>query len=220
MVHAAVMALLLLGGAGQPDEALAWEPDKFLDAAQTKGQATSERAQALAQRIAQAAVLPERERLKLLNDFFNRRVRYAEDIDVWGQRDHWASPLEMLEKGRGDCEDYAVAKYFSLIASGVSAAKMRMVYVRAVTGTRSFAHMVLAYYPEPMAEPLILDNLVPGIEPASRRDDLAPVFSFNAEGMWSGVGAAKAGDPLARLSRWREVLSKTREEGWWSYIGK
>jgi len=53
------------------------------------------------------------------------------------------------------------------------------------------------------------------IRTASKRPDLAPVFSFNAEGLWQGVGKADAGDPVARLSRWRDVLSKARQEGVW-----
>ena len=63
------------------------------------------------------------------------------------------------------------------------------------------------------AEPLILDNLITDIRPASRRPDLTPVFSFNSEGLWQGVGGPVAGDPTARLSRWREVLGKARAEG-------
>jgi hypothetical protein len=76
------------------------------------------------------------------------------------------------------------------------------------------AHMVLAYYAAPGAEPMILDNLITELRPASRRPDLVPVFSFNSEGLWQGVGAqAAGGDPTARLSRWREVLAKARAEG-------
>ena len=62
------------------------------------------------------------------------------------------------------------------------------------------------------SEPLILDNLVSEVEPASRRDDLVPVFSFNAEGLWAG-GRAARGDPTARLSRWRDLLSRLAKEG-------
>ena len=77
------------------------------------------------------------------------------------------------------------------------------------------AHMVLAYYPTPNAEPLILDNLISDIRPASRRPDLVPVFSFQCRGFVARCGAASAGDPAARLSRWRDVLSKVKAEGWW-----
>jgi predicted transglutaminase-like cysteine proteinase len=92
-------------------------------------------------------------------------------------------------------------------------ARLRLVYVRAQVGGAVQAHMVLAYYAAPSAEPLILDNLVGELRPASRRPDLVPVFSFNSDGLWEGVGAKVAGDPLARLSRWREVLAKARAEG-------
>lgn len=157
----------------------------------------------------------EAEQLKEINRFFNAKLRFTDDLALWNQVDYWATPVEALRRGAGDCEDYAIAKYFSLISLGVSPAKMRMVYVRAQLGGGVQAHMVLAYYPEPTAEPLILDNLITDIRPASRRPDLAPVFSFNAEGLWQGVGGSSAGDPVARLSRWREILSKAKAEGWW-----
>jgi hypothetical protein len=78
---------------------------------------------------------------------------------------------------------------------------------------RPQAHMVLAYYAAPGADPAVLDNLVTGVLPAAQRDDLTPVFSFNAEGMWQGLGTQLAGDPVERLSRWRDVLALARSEG-------
>jgi hypothetical protein len=107
------------------------------------------------------------------------------------------------------------------------------VYVRATVVERdgrvaSQPHMVLAYHGAQstpaaggasgasMAEPLILDNLRTELLPASRRADLQPVFSFNAQGLWQGgslVGAQPAGDPLQRITRWREVWQRLRAEG-------
>ncbi|MED5620107.1 transglutaminase-like cysteine peptidase [Ideonella sp. BN130291] len=192
---------------------LAWDAGRMDAAAKRLGPRALAGAQALQPLIAQAAALDEAARLPLVNEFFNRRVLFRDDTTVWGQVDYWASPLETLNKGEGDCEDYAIAKYFSLLAAGVPVAKLRMVYVRAQVGGGVQAHMVLAYYPAPDAEPLILDNLVGEVRPASRRPDLAPVFSFNSEGLWQGVGGSSAGDPVARLSRWREVLEKAKAEG-------
>ncbi len=161
-----------------------------------------------------AAALDEESRLDHVNAWFNRRIVFRRDDAVHGDADHWASPLEALAAGQGDCEDYAIAKYFGLLAAGTPVGKLRLVYVRAqVAGNDAQAHMVLAYYPQPSAEPLILDNLVTSVRPASRRPDLTPVFSFNSEGLWQGVGSQSAGDPQARLSRWRLVLSKARNEG-------
>ena len=163
--------------------------------------------------LQQSGSLDDEGQLAAVNGFYNRRIVFAEDSAVWGQEDYWASPMETLDKGRGDCEDYAIAKYFTLLALGMPSSRLRMVYVRAQIGGASQAHMVLAYYAQPEAEPLLLDNLVTSVRPASRRPDLTPVFSFNSEGLWQGVGAQSAGDPQARLSKWRDVLAKARAEG-------
>lgn len=205
--------VLVLGFAWVGTEA--FESPKVVLAAQKMGPAALARAQALLQEIAEVTSQDEDSRLKAINTFFNRQILYRDDRETWGVVDYWASPLETLAKGQGDCEDYAIGKYFSLIAAGIPSVKMRMVYVRAQVGSIIQAHMVLAYYPEPNAEPLILDNLVTEIRPASRRPDLVPVFSFNAEGLWQGVSGSSAGDPSARLSRWRDVFVKAKAEGWW-----
>ena len=193
--------------------AAAYDAARVLEAAAGRGPRVVEQAQALVQQIERSGAQEELQRLKDVNDFFNRRLAFRDDAVTWGLPDYWASPLESLDKRAGDCEDYAIAKYFSLAAAGVPTARLRMVYVRARMQGQSLAHMVLAYYAQPGAEPLILDNLRPEVLPASQRPDLTPVFSFNAEGLWQGVAGASAGDPAARLSRWREVLLKARAEG-------
>lgn len=159
------------------------------------------------------------ERLKKVNDFFNRQITFGEDQAIWNQPDYWATPLETLGRGAGDCEDFVIAKYFSLKEIGVAPEKLRLIYVRAKIGSgdaaASQAHMVLAYYSQPEAEPMVLDNLLNDIRPASRRPDLVPVFSFNSEGVYTGVSAKEA-TPAAgvgRLSRWEELLKRARAEG-------
>jgi predicted transglutaminase-like cysteine proteinase len=191
----------------------AWDRSRMAAAAQPYGAQAMVGAVDLTALIARSEKQPELARLTALNDFFNQRIRFAGDVETTGQVDEWASPLELLGRGAGDCEDYAIAKYFSLIAAGVPSARLRMVYVRADLDGGTIAHMVLAYYPQPTAEPLILDNLQPGIVAASLRRDLHPVFSFNAEGLWQGTGSQAAGDPVARLSRWRDVIAKARVQG-------
>lgn len=153
--------------------------------------------------------------LREVNDFFNRRIEWVDDIDVWGQEDYWATPLEALGEGRGDCEDYSIAKYITLTQLGVPVATLRMIYVKARLGRSdtTIAHMVLGYYATPSAEPRILDNLQPSIVPARQRTDLEPVFSFNSEGLWTGSSTSSKADPVARLSRWRRVLARMTEQG-------
>lgn len=194
----------------------AWDRDRMTQAAQRVGPRASAAVKLLQPLLAEGAGKDQTALLAAVNDFFNRRVVFTDDATAWGENDYWASPLETLEKGQGDCEDYAIAKYFSLLAAGVPVHKLRLVYVRATIGGPggvTQAHMVLAWYAQPGAEPLILDNLVGELRPASRRPDLTPVFSFNSEGLWQGTAGAPAGDPVSRLSRWREVIAKARAEG-------
>lgn len=203
---AALMALTLLAPR-------AWDRDRMQLSARQHGPKAVVAVRALQALLTELQPLDENDKLTAINEFYNQRIVYSTDTQVWGLTDYWASPLEMLEKGRGDCEDYVIAKYFSLVALGVPAARLRLVYVRAVLAGVVQAHMVLAYYPRPGAEPLILDNLVEDMRLASARTDLTPVFSFNSVGLWQGVGTQGGDDPTTRLSPWRDVLAKARAEG-------
>ena len=155
--------------------------------------------------------------LRQVNDFFNRRVKFGEDQGIWGQSDYWATPMETLGRGAGDCEDFAIAKYFTLLLLNIPEEKMRLIYVQAslggVNSSITQAHMVLAYYSTPEAEPLILDNLINELQPASRRPDLLPVFSFNTQGLWQGASGARGAGGPSSLSRWQELLRRVRAEG-------
>ncbi len=125
--------------------------------------------------------LPIDEKLYRVNNFFNE-LEFVDDIDHWGKDDYWATPVEFLATEGGDCEDFVIAKYFSLKELGIPAEKLRLMYVTA-TRLRQ-AHMVLAYYEQSNSVPLVLDNINRRILPASRRRDLLPVYSFNGDGLW------------------------------------
>lgn len=164
--------------------------------------------------IEEARELPDQDKLNKVNTFFNRRVLYQTDMQVWQQEDYWATPLEFMGRGAGDCEDFSIAKYITLQMLGISNEHLRLSYVRYKVGaTPPIAHMVLGYYPEPTSEPYILDNMISSVRLASMRSDLSPVFSFNSDGLWVGGATASSADPTARLSRWRDVLDRMRQDG-------
>lgn len=151
------------------------------------------------------------ELLNAVNAFFNG-VSYVTDLTQWGMDDYWASPAEMLASNGGDCEDYSIAKYFALKELGVPIERLRITYVKAVRLNQ--AHMVLAYYAEPNAVPLILDNLEGKVRPASERTDLVPVYSFNDEDLLlsrPGQPDARAGSPT-QIRLWRGLLDKLEKE--------
>lgn len=149
----------------------------------------------------------EQDKLKLVNDYMNM-MQFVTDISHWGKQDYWATPLEFLISGGGDCEDFSIAKYFTLLALGVSDKKLMITYVKAIELNQ--AHMVLTYYETPESVPLVLDNLNKEILPADKRSDLLPVYSFNGTGLWQakelGIGN-KVGDSTD-LKRWADLQSR------------
>lgn len=155
--------------------------------------------------------------LQRVNQFFNQELRYVEDIDLWRVDDYWATPVEALWRGAGDCEDFAIAKYFSLRQRGMPAEKLLITYVKVLNPER--AHMVLTYYPDNDGEPLVLDSLIDTLEPADSRKDLLPVYAFNGEGVWlpdatdATIGSASIAGDIKQLSRWQDVLNKMKAEG-------
>ena len=159
------------------------------------------------------------EKLKRVNEYFNRRIAFNSNLEVWGQGDYWATLLETLSKQKADCKGYVVAKYFSLLELNIPVNQLRLIYVKArIGGEQSpmqLSHMVLAYYPTPGAEPLVLDNLITEIRPASRRPDLLPIFSFNSDGIFVGNsgGASVGPGGVGQLSRWADLLRRVHAEG-------
>jgi predicted transglutaminase-like cysteine proteinase len=147
------------------------------------------------------------EKLEKVNFFFNT-LEFVSDADHWGKEDYWATPVEFLATGGGDCEDFTIAKYFTLKILGVKEKKLNMTYVKALQLNQ--AHMVVTYYEKPGSEPLVLDNLVNDIEPASKRKDLLPVYSFNGTGLWIAKqrGKGKRVGSSERLGRWQGLLER------------
>jgi predicted transglutaminase-like cysteine proteinase len=166
---------------------------------------------ALQELVAASPGISESGKLQRVNAFFNR-VNYDTDSALWDQKDYWATPFEVLGVNSADCEDYAISKYFTLISMGVDEDRLRITYVKSLK--RDEAHMVLAYYPSAEAEPLILDNLTEGIQPAGERDDLVPVYSFNGADLWLAVNrieGKKVGE-ADRISRWQAYQAKLLQQ--------
>jgi len=160
----------------------------------------------------------DKEKLMYVNNFFNSRIKWVSDLDNWKAEDYWATPLETMARKKGDCEDFSISKYITLLLSGMPDAKLRITYVKAridtASGAKNQAHMVLAYYPKPNAEPVILDNMVKDIVRGSLRRDLKPVFGFNTGVITVGHGTKASNEsPTNRLSRWGDALAKMKSEG-------
>ncbi len=154
----------------------------------------------------------ERKKLDEVNRFVNK-VRFVSDQNAWGLKDYWARPVEFLGRNKGDCEDFVITKYFMLRKSGVPEERLFFTYVKALKLNQ--AHMVLSYYETPKSIPLVLDNLNFKILPASKRNDLAFVYSFNARALYlnrqKGLGKIVPGG-RDKNRKWAIFLEKIEKE--------
>src|SRR5215813_5301610 len=128
--------------------------------------------------IAELQGKDEMTQLKEVNSAFNAH-RYILDIDNWGIEDYWATPYQFLKKN-GDCEDYAIAKYFSLKALGIPVEDMRVVALQDLN--LNLGHAVLVVYVGDT--PMLLDNQIASVVPANSIHHYNPVFSINETGWW------------------------------------
>ncbi|MCH1931045.1 transglutaminase-like cysteine peptidase [Shewanella sp. A25] len=162
------------------------------------------RAKAWFKVLTEGQSLSEKEKLVKVNNFFNM-FRFVDDIKLWGISNYWATPMEFIGVNGGDCEDFSIAKYFTLLQLGVPEDKMRITMVKATTVNQY--HMVLAYYDTPSSVPLVLDNLDRTIKPATQRRDLLPVYSFNGKQLWLNKeqGRGVLAGSSARLEKWNDL---------------
>lgn len=146
--------------------------------------------------------------IRRVNHFFNASINYEIDLTLWGKKDYWASPVETIGRGRGDCEDYAIAKYFTLTSLGVDPNKLRLMYVRQLKVNQP--HMVLIYFEHPKAVPFVLDNFKSKVLPANKRRDLKPIYSFNAQGLWmaKAKGLGRKVTNSKGVSAWHNLIKR------------
>ncbi len=204
-----VLFLVMLAFSTSTSLALNTQEQRWVDAvSNTYGPRAGKRVESWRNELSKYKSLPERDKLTKVNNFFNQ-LYFVNDINLWGKNDYWATPLEFLGSNAGDCEDFTIAKYFSLLELGVSDKKLRLVYVKAIELNQF--HMVLAYYSKPSAEPVLLDNINPQIKRASVRKDLLPIYSFNGKNLWlmksrQGQLAGKS----SRLSLWNDLRAREK----------
>ncbi|WP_233401776.1 transglutaminase-like cysteine peptidase [Marinomonas ostreistagni] len=208
--HSGILVILLMAGITTPF-LIADVSQKYINLAKKIGAQYGNRAElrimAWRRTVEESRGLSVSLQLQNINNFFNM-LQFVNDQQHWGKNDYWATPIEFLATGGGDCEDFTIAKYFALRELGVPDEKLRLVYVKALSLNQH--HMVLAYYHTPTSVPVILDNLDKTIKPAIQRNDLLPIYSFNAENLWlakeKGRGQLVGGS--SRLSLWTDLNNR------------
>jgi len=158
---------------------------------------------------AEAGRLAARARVDFVNRAVNQRMSYRARSAEPG-RLRWRLPEESLAERAGDCSDYAIAKFFLLLAGGAPEGSVRLCYAIQrppdLPGLRRPHLVTLAR--QPASDPLVLDidNLL--VIPLSLRSDLEPVFSFDRERLHAGFDGADRGSATATLKPWGELIAR------------
>ena len=125
--------------------------------------------------------------------------------------DYWMTPKEFFIAGSGDCEDYAIAKFYTLKYLGVDPKKLYLSVVK-VKGSSSF-HMVLLYLKDKNSIPLVLDNLSWKVLPLNKRRDLTSMFAFNevdARGFKNKKIYKKVKIDWGKEDKWKNFLERLK----------
>jgi len=209
-LHVSIIALLYIHNPAHANHLQKIFPQTLIKKVQKKyDNETRDRLQSWLDLMATGAKLDDRGKLERVNHFFNR-MKWVEDRELWGQKDYWATPLESLLKNAGDCEDFSIAKYFSLLHMGVSEEKLKISYVKYRQGQQ--AHMVLTYFSDPNSDPLILDNMNNDILKGSERTDLTPVFHLNSFGVWKNEDLSERLGNVDDIQQWKSMVQRLRRE--------
>lgn len=176
------------------------------------GEAAFQRGERLNQLLLELKAKDTKTKLLEVNRFFNQ-ARHRFDQEVWGESDYWATPEEFIGRHTGDCEDFVIAKYFTLRYLGIADEHLYLTYVKALK--QNIAHMVLSYFETPQSIPLVLDNYDLRILSADKRTDLLPIYSFNAESLFLTNASAGLGKRLptdkVKNSKWTKLLGSLKE---------
>lgn len=124
-----------------------------------------------------------RQKVEAVNNYINAKIEYRPDAEVYGKSDYWASVDETFKKGLGDCDDYAIAKYFTLKELGFAEEDMRIVVLK--DHSINEIHAVLSV--EVNGVHYILDNQSPYLRTDHQLTYYEPIYSINQEKWWRHV---------------------------------
>jgi len=122
---------------------------------------------------------PAKEQLQAVNRWVNQ-LPYRVDLENWDEEDHWATPMEFLNRGAGDCEDFAIAKFMALKSLGFTNEQMRIVVLNDTMINELHAILVV----ELDGEAMVLDNYIKQIVTAERIHHYQPIYSINETAWW------------------------------------
>lgn len=120
-------------------------------------------------------------KLEAVNHYVNARVSFVDDIRQYGVSDYWTSAADTLRRGRGDCEDYAIAKLQLLRRAGFADKDLYLVILR--DALRRADHAVLVARAD--GRLLVLDNGTDRLIDSYEMPDYRPIVTFSGNKVWT-----------------------------------
>lgn len=139
-----------------------------------------------------------------INDYWNNRITYKVD-----DYNHWQTPMESLGLGTGNCKDYAIAKYYNLISSGVAYEKIKLAYVKINIDGKIIPHMIVLYETQD-DKFLVLDNVAEVILPLEKRKDISVIFIFDQDNIYNPDFTLQR-KGINAIKQWVEVVDKMKK---------
>lgn len=145
-------------------------------------------------------------KLNAINDYFNE-YNFSSDLKVYRKNDYWATRKEFIFKGSGDCEDFVIAKYFTLLEAGVDENKLSLLHnIR-----KNEYHLVLAYQEEQFSDVLILDNIEKKILPLTNRNDILVLYTLKTIDLKKDINLTTDLQNLNNY-KWTEIYLKSKRK--------
>lgn len=158
------------------------EEESVYAACELRGVQCSQRVVAWREKLRELQGMSGREQLRALNKFINLHSKHREDLENFNRTDYWTTPREFLNRD-GDCEDFAIIKYFSLLELGYSDDQLRLVVIR--DRQRNVAHAVVTVTIDDRS--FVLDSLFNEPVPHQYVLHYEPVYSVNLSHRWAHI---------------------------------
>ena len=143
------------------------------------------------------------EKIKKVNNWFNE-FKQSTDLNLWGKKDYWANEIEFIGVGGGDCEDFAIAKYKTLLKMGVKKENLSLMMTKMKYLSQN--HMVVVYTNKKnKIKEIVLDSRTKDLKSLNKHTELLPLYYFNKEMEGSKILNNKTIDESKILKEWKEI---------------
>ncbi len=129
------------------------------------------------------------------------------DKEIYNKADYWATRKEFIYKGSGDCEDFVIAKYFTLLELGIDETKLSLLH----NIHNNEYHLVLAYQEDQFSDVFVLDNINKNILPLTQRNDILVLYTLETIDINNEIDLSSDLQGLSNY-KWTKIYLKSKNQ--------